>query len=467
MEWTREIAIAVIRAGDSTIERLETQTGQLGSWEMDIAANHPARAGFRASSRRGISDDSGFGLAPLFSRGLQSRTIRPVLRFFRRPSFQKQRPGNPKLSACAGCLLAVTALAAGPLSAAEPDRVAILLREPTLKALEDPLHTYLRDVEERFPAKLQIVPGPWKTPEEVRTSIKDLHEKQRISGVILVGAMPMHRFHMHEFANPNPLYYEDFDLKFIDRNSDGVADGYEGEPRLKVWVANLRCSVNANDDDIETLKRFFAKTHAYYQAEKAVEPRALALSASDWPEGGTWFKDQVGGKLVGKDAITVLENKACTLKSAEKALNGQDHTLTYIQVHSDWNAQSMEDGDLGAEQVAGFKKGSLITINHGCSTANWMHNEAEGTRPNMAMSYVFGRNIGQAVIAQVRTGMVYDQEVLYEGLAGGDCIGKAYFNTKQRAELRFMKGDHVPGDIVSGILMIGNPFVRIGAARGR
>jgi hypothetical protein len=32
---------------------------------------------------------------------------------------------------------------------------------------------------------------------------------------------------------------------------------------------------------------------------------------------------------------------------------------------------------------------------------------------------------------------------------------------KQKAELQFLKGDHVPGDIVSGILMIGNPFVRI------
>lgn len=366
-----------------------------------------------------------------------------------------------------GCLLAITALVAGPLSAAEPDRVAILLREPTAKALEEPLRTYTRDVEQRFPARLQIVAGDWKTPEEVRAAIKDLHGKQQVSGVILVGAMPMHRFYMHEFANPNPLYYEDFDLKFSDRNSDGVADGYQGQPRLKVWVANLRCSVNSNDDDIDTLKRFFAKTHTYFHAGKAMEPRALALSASDWPEGGTWFMEQVGGKLINRSAITVLESKACTLRSAGKALARGNYALTYIQVHSDWNAQSMEDGDLTAEQVAQLKTGSLITINHGCSTGNWMHNEAEKTSPNMAMSYVFGPNIGQAVIAQVRTGMIYDQEALYDGLAAGDCIGKAYFKTKQQAELRFMKGDHIPGDIVSGILLIGNPFVRIRPASGQ
>ena len=366
-----------------------------------------------------------------------------------------------RLFAFLACLPTL-ALPADGADAAGPDRVAILLREPTLRALAGPLRTYINDVEQRFPAKLQVVARDWKTPEDVRAAIKGLHGKQRISGVILIGAMPMHRFHMHDFANPNPLYYEDFDLKFGDPNKDGVADSYQGQPRLKVWVANLRCSVNAGDDDIATLEMFLAKTHTYYHTKDATAPSALAVSGSDWPEGGTWFKDQVGGRLVAENAITVLENKACTMESVLKAFKERDRSLTYIQVHSDWNEQSTENGNLTAEQVAQLKTGSLITINHGCSTGNWMHNEAGNTRPNMAMSYVFGRNIGQAVIAQVRTGMVYDQEALYDRLAAGDCIGKAYFKTKQKAELRFMNGDHAPGDIVSGILMIGNPFVQIG-----
>jgi hypothetical protein len=57
--------------------------------------------------------------------------------------------------------------------------------------------------------------------------------------------------------------------------------------------------------------------------------------------------------------------------------------------------------------------------------------------------------------------MVYQQDVLYKGLIAGDYLGKAYFETKKEAELQFSEGDHNPGDIVSGILMIGNPFLRI------
>ena len=65
-------------------------------------------------------------------------------------------------------------LMASTLLAAEPDHIAILLCERTEKALSEPLRTYVADVEQRFPVKLQIVAKDWKTPEEVRAAIKDL-----------------------------------------------------------------------------------------------------------------------------------------------------------------------------------------------------------------------------------------------------------------------------------------------------
>ena len=121
----------------------------------------------------------------------------------------------------------------------------------------------------------------------------------------------------------------------------------------------------------------------------------------------------------------------------------------------------MEDGELMAKEIADMETGALITINHGCSAGNWMHNEAEGTSPNTAMSYVFGKSIGQAVLAQVRSGMIDNQEILYRQLLAGDYLGKAYLQAKQSGETHSSKGDHVPGDIVGGILMIGNPFVQL------
>jgi hypothetical protein len=125
-------------------------------------------------------------------------------------------------------------------ASAGQDQVALLLCGNTYAALRGPLGQYIRDVEARFPVKVHVVKGRWETPHEVREAIKSLHDEKAIGGVILVGAMPMHRFFMHEHPNPNPLYYEDFNLEFVDTNKDGVDDAYKGTPHLKVWVANIR-----------------------------------------------------------------------------------------------------------------------------------------------------------------------------------------------------------------------------------
>jgi hypothetical protein len=350
-------------------------------------------------------------------------------------------------------------LIASTLLAAEPDRVAILLQEKTHKALAEPLRTYVADVDARFPVKLAVVARDWKTPQEVRAAIKGLHDTQRISGVILIGAMPMHRFFMHEHANPNPVYYEDFDLRFVDKNKDGVDDAYEGKPQLKIWVANIRASEKERDDDLPGLRRFFAKTHDYYTGKTVPELRTLLFSGSDWPGTGDEFKRRGGARFSTPENVTMLEGKACTHEAALKAFKQHSYSLTYVGLHSDETGHGTEEGDLMAHEIAEFKTGSLITINHGCFTANWTKTEHDDNGPNCGLSWVFGKHLGQAAVAQVRSGGVGFDDLIYECLRAGDYLGKAYLPCKQAHEIEALPGDHTPGDIVSGILMIGNPFL--------
>ena len=341
------------------------------------------------------------------------------------------------------------------------DQVALLVSCSAYSELAPEIERYTRDVEARFPAQLHAVQRAWKTPDEVRAAVKDLYEKANISGVILVGAMPMHRFFMHGFPNPNPLYYEDFDLPFEDKNKDGISDAYTGTPRLKVWVANLRCEVDGRKEGVDGLRAFFAKAHAYYLGNQTIEQRALAISASDWPGGGDWFSSTAGKKLFGESNVDVLDGKKVTLTNVRAAIRSHAYTLCYIQVHSSWTGQGLEGGDLNASEIAEFKTGALFTVNHGCSAANWARNEAEGNAPNTAMSWVFGKGIGQAVIGQVRSGMIYGQDRLYEAMLAGDYLGRAYLAAKKAAEAEMSREGREPGDCVSGILFIGNPFLQI------
>ena len=351
------------------------------------------------------------------------------------------------------------------LFAAEPERIVILLHEPTQKALAEPLNTYVRDVEQRFPVKLKIIARDWKTPQEVRETIKTLHKESAISGVVLVGAMPMHLFFMHEHPNPNPLYYEDFDLEFVDNNKDGVDDAYKGKPDLKIWVTNIRATENANDDNISGLRHFFAKTHDYYTGKVVPEPRTLLLSAdvptADWAGSGDWFKRRGGARFSAPENVTVLEGKGCTHKATLQAFKKHSYLLTCVAMHSDETGHALYDGDLMAHEIHDFKTGSLITISHGCFAANWTKTEHDNNGPNCGLSWVFSKHLGQALIGQVRSGGVGFDNLIYERLRAGDYLGKAYLPCKQAHEIEHAMGDHVPGDIVSGILMIGNPFLEL------
>lgn len=356
-------------------------------------------------------------------------------------------------------------LLASAIPAAESDHVAILLRDQTLQALGEPLRTYIADVEQRFPVKLQIVARDWKTPGEVREAIAGLYHEQAITGVILIGAMPMHRFFMHEYANPNPLYYEDFTLGFADTNRDGVDDSYKGKPELKVWVANIRATEKADHDDLPKLRQFFTKTHNFYTGKVVPEPRTLLFSSekptSDWAGTGDWFTRRGGTRFSRPADVTLLEGEACTHKAALEAFRKHSYTLTCVALHSDETGHAMFDEDLSAQEIASFKTGSLITISHGCFAANWSKTERDNSGPNCGLSWIFSNHLGQALVGQVRSGGVGFDNLIYERLRSGDYLGKAYLPCKQAHEIEHAMGDHVPGDIVSGILMIGNPFLAL------
>ena len=352
-----------------------------------------------------------------------------------------------------------------PTTRVGADQVAMLVSHPVNNQLKQALQQYKVDVEARVPVQLHIVEGAWGNPDEVRATIKSLYAAKGIVGVVLVGALPMHLFFMHEHANPNPLYYEDFNLEFVDNNKDGVDDAYKGKPQLKVWVANIRACDKAREDDIPGLRKFFSKTHNYYTGKAVPELQTLLFSTeiktADWTGTGDWFKRRGGTRFSAPGDVTLLEGKACTHKAALEAFKKHSYSLTCVALHSDETGHAMADEDLFAREIAEVRTGSLITINHGCFTANWSKTEHDNNGPNCALSWVFGKHLGQAVIAQVRSGGVGFDDLIYARLRAGDYLGKAYLPCKQAHENEHSPGDHVPGDIVSGILMIGNPFLEL------
>jgi len=230
-------------------------------------------------------------------------------------------------------------------------------------------------------------------------------------------------------------------------------------------VANIRATEKANHDDLPALRRFFAKTHDYYTGKVVPELRTLLFSSEEPTEGwagtGDWFKRRGGTRFSAPGDVTILEGKSCTHQAALEAFKKHSYSLTCVALHSDETGHALFDEDLVAQEIFDLKTGSLITISHGCFAANWIKTEHDDNGPNCGLSWVFGKHLGQAVVGQVRSGGVGFDDLIYERLRAGDYLGKAYLPCKQAHEIEHAMGDKTPGDIVSGILMIGNPFLTL------
>lgn len=263
---------------------------------------------------------------------------------------------------------------------------------------------------------------------------------------------------MHDQANPNMLYYEDFYLKFDD---DGYASSYMSLPSPKIWVSNMRAVSDPDQPGTEELRAFLNKTHDYYNGELQINHQALFLAGWEWPGGAKASSEAMAPLFPNEEDRVVYtydggsdpgkEELGATATNYFNAFK-QNWTLFYIQVHSYPTGHDLDNGGkVYSSDVEQLETGALITINHGCSGGNYMIADPV---INLTQAYVFGAGIGQCAVAQVRTGMVYNHEIIYDRLCAGDYMGKAYFECRKNAE------DNTYNSI-NGLIMYGNPFVKI------
>lgn len=336
-------------------------------------------------------------------------------------------------------------------------KVAILIRPELWETLQSDIHQYMADVRKQESLEFEVMRQDFQSPEQIRDSLRRLWEKEKIEGAILIGALPMHRFYMHEHANPNPLFYEDFSLEYVDENQDGAAESYLGTPKVRIWVANIRPSELANHDDVTALKSYFQKLKLFRDGKLAFEKRAIIVT--DVELGLRSDEAKLGRFLFGESGVELLATPKNTLSEFRNAFRDKAYAICTMGVHSDWSGQGLEQGELSSQEIQKMKTGAILTLNHGCFTGNWCVSEKEGTGISTAQAWAFGDGIGITVVANVRSGCIYGYPALCDLLREGESIGAAYLAAKQAGEAE-MHRDYPDGSIVSGVLLLGDPFLK-------
>jgi len=168
---------------------------------------------------------------------------------------------------------------------------AALLAEPKLEAA---LQRYRAAVKKQCRYDLHVVAASAEeSAAELRTRISAFYEKEKISGVFLIGGFEFARFE-NAIGERSifPEYFQDLDGEIRDTNGDGVLDHYDPwvkpGPALELWLATFRPYSEAPDGAdaaaqvIRILERGVDALGARLTPKDKKQRAATILSSRDW-----------------------------------------------------------------------------------------------------------------------------------------------------------------------------------------
>lgn len=342
--------------------------------------------------------------------------------------------------------------------APEPHELVAVLVDQAIASQAMPLlQQYKAAVESSFNATLVLSSYSFANRREVRALLKQLYS-QGYTGSIMVGMIPVP---IWEFPwgdlGPVPLYYEDMDGLFYNDDHDAYLDRHtEGaHPGPDMWVAWMRPPSN----EPGALIPYLSRCVSYYGGDNH-RRQAFLHTNSDWGQ-------QVGPIAHSLENIydypPVVQGGEGVYVSANTWLYGlsQGYGVNNIWVHSNstYCRFDVEPRYLYWYQVP-VAQGPLFTVVYGCHAGDF------STAPsgNFPLAYVIENPSGLAQMGVTRKVSTGTQEVLFNALASGRSLGRAYKDFidfhYQPAWVRYWFPSDDPTRFVWDFALNGNPFMR-------
>jgi hypothetical protein len=357
------------------------------------------------------------------------------------------------------------------------DHITVVMDAQLYPLVKGKFTRYLDEVRQRFPVEFSLkkVDGLRShspaSPAEIRELLKEEYVVNGSVGALLIGQIPYAVWKQGQGNNSGLLsvFYEDLDGEFSDRDGDGLYDYHTFGPHEgpEIWVCWMRPPMMGQ---AFFMHRFLEKTHRYYTGEIVTERTALVACHEDYDNN---FYGPVGvvpvlQEIYGASNVeTDGEGTDITVASEIwRHLRSSPFEIFDTWQHASQNYQAWDVGGFYSLKVLGLSNGALMTFLYGCHSADFWR--APGTTPfnvNLAVSYVFGRSIGQAASG---TSWSYGTEykyMVYEALRDSAYLGNAWFamesyvETASFVEQRYPDRD--PHTECAGNSLIGNPFLSV------
>jgi len=340
------------------------------------------------------------------------------------------------------------------------ETIYLLVNDEVFDDLENHLAVYTDDLNnEGYDVQVFHIPGSggYNNHTAIRSLLQVGYQNDNLAGCIFVGRIP---YVTIEGDNRliSDFYYMDLDGVWADRDGNGMCDDHTGQKNLEIWVGRIWTPNGGNN--IELLKNYFRKNHAYRVGNLILPKRALYYETRE---------DQWHDPIIEEEYLTNLRllYDDVTLvapwegePSPSDYLNKLQQGYEFIYLHS-WStatSHTFTNGNINYYDIEDTDPKAFFYLLSACNVANYEDYHY------LASAYIFSQSYGLTAIAPTTSSYqhpVWIYAEFVDSINNGKSIGesfKQYYNTVMQTD------PHISCHYSHTVL--GDPLLVIAAPQG-
>ncbi|MBN1232114.1 MAG: T9SS type A sorting domain-containing protein [Candidatus Coatesbacteria bacterium] len=335
-----------------------------------------------------------------------------------------------------------------PKSDKRADGLLVLVIADYLQSpLATELNTFKADLEnEGYTVQTIIWTGG--DAEELRAQIAS-YLSSNLEGAILIGELPVAWYREDNEEFPIELFYTDLNGVWTDSNSDGIYDKHTGDVTPEIWTGRLWSANLTWGDEIQLLKDYFLKNHAYRTGDLKLPYKAILMIDDDWHDWAGPDAEEGMSYLYGASNLKVCKSGNNYNAARWKAELSEGYEWAMIMAHScPWlhtfraNNTSYKGSVTNVEIFNLHPKAFFYNL-FACSNVRFVENDCLGNW------YIFGEEYGLVAVGAAKSGSMLEFQDFFAEIADNQPFGESFKNwaIKYNEESReWFYGNAILGD---------------------
>ena len=207
--------------------------------------------------------------------------------------------------------------------------------EPALKSLQDVM------LKNNYGCRIITKDAGRMNPEEIRALLEEEYSTSGISGAVLVGNIPLKKYHDNNTSEviEFPYYYMDLNGQWIDSDGDGIIDTPSGDYLPEIYVGIVRSSGDGNN--VTEIKGYIERVEKYIQGDFTPMLKSGVFLDNDFSM--LWDSvvySSAEYAYIGVDAVSINRT------TSQRFLHflSENYAYAYFVVHSDGKSYYIKNG---------------------------------------------------------------------------------------------------------------------------